>query len=358
MKSTIIPFIAAIILTGVSLVGAILWPNLIVPFILLLLFSWIVFIWMVKRRRLVILNEMEIGVIFNRRTNNFIRFIVTPNPNPTNPVSQRPSRFKQLFWPFLDIFSRHNPIELGPYHYILRPEEELRSTLPKGSQTTAGTASNLRTKDGILLDIDYVVSFTLDISRILPTIQHKMARALPTSAVNMVSGRVVQALKHIIETKSINELYLAANAANPPNGSLIRLETELQTIINGKLVNLGFSDIPLKDIKLGPITMPPQVESALKATHQRELQTATLTKSLNELHQAISNFTKEDMQRLNDLERLRILDTRATWVNMSDYVVNKNKNVVTQQPGGSSGSGGQGNSPTPGPNRSPNPATN
>lgn len=97
------------------------------------------------------LNEMEVGVLFNRE-GNFARF-------------------------------------LQPGHHFINPFlEYLDSKITKGFQTTKGIARQLRTKEGIPVVIHWDVSFAIDVQKIMPGIEHKMARALPKYASNMMGG--------------------------------------------------------------------------------------------------------------------------------------------------------------------------
>lgn len=309
----------------------------------LFLAAVILIIWLYFRQRLIVLNEMEIGVIFHRRTGNFIRFIITPDPKDLEqPANQQakgllPTLYGWIvgFLLFLKdivvgIDGNWGSRMFSPYHYLLASHEKLESIIPKKSQKAIGTAAMLRTKEGIPVDIGFKISYTINIARILPGIEHKMARALPKSSDGMVAGRAKLALKHIVEKMSIRELYALSNPSPPmqTNGALKQLEDTLRAALNERLQGLGFKEIPLKDVELGPVLMPLPIERALESAHQRQLQTTIVAESLRHLQEVVHSFTDADMARLQTLERLRILDTRTSRVNMSDLVIQKNKRVV------------------------------
>ncbi len=206
------------------------------------------------------LNEMEVGVLFNRER-NFSRF-------------------------------------LQPGHHFINPlAEYLDSKLPKGSQTTKGTARQIRTKEGISVSIQWDVSFFIDVTKIKPGIEHKMARALPKFAVNIVGGRVLHSLRHIVEKMSIEELHSA--------GSIKRLEDAVGLEVYRRAAHLGVLEIAGNDIKLGPIDIPPHVEKAIEANYERQL----TVEAVDKLQRVIDRFTNDHMEKLAELERLRILDS-------------------------------------------------
>jgi len=213
----------------------------------------------VQRFSYVHLNEMEVGVIF-RRDGNFSRF-------------------------------------LPPGHHFINPFLEYRdSIIPKGPQTTKGTATQIRTKEGIPVTIHWNVSFFIDVTKIMPGIENKMARALPKFAVNMIGGRVLHSLRHTVEKMSIEELHT--------DGAIKKLEDVIGAEIHKRAVKLGVLPIMENDMRLGPIEMPPQVEKALEVNYERQL----TVEALKKLQEVIDKFTDAHMEKLGELERLRILD--------------------------------------------------
>ncbi|MCB8991061.1 MAG: SPFH domain-containing protein [Ardenticatenaceae bacterium] len=205
------------------------------------------------------LNEMEVGVIF-RRDGNFSRF-------------------------------------LQPGHHFINPFLEYQdNTIPKGPQTTIGIAKQIRTKEGIPVTIHWNVSFFIDVTKIRPGIENKMARALPKYAVNMIGGRVLHSLRHTVENMGIEDLHT--------NGAIQKLEDVIGAEVHKRAVNLGVLPIMGNDMKLGPIEMPPQVEKALEANYERQL----TVEALKKLQEVIDKFTDAHMEKLGELERLRILD--------------------------------------------------
>jgi hypothetical protein len=271
--------------------------GIIVLLLLVLLFGIALYI---SFRKGALVDEMEVGVIFNRFNNSFTRFAIGPEPNAARQLngSYAPNWIR---------FGR-TLLAINDPHYIrLRWFEEVRSRIPKKSQTAKGELKNLRTADGIPVTIEWKVSYTIDVTLISPNILHKMARALPENSEKVIGGKIEQALKHLIELRTIQSLYGL--------GALQALEQELCQRVDRQLtqpVNLGFQTLKPKDVALGPISVPKEVEKALELAHQRQIQAETAAGALTRLQQAISSFSSQHMKHLAELERLRILDGKET----------------------------------------------
>jgi regulator of protease activity HflC (stomatin/prohibitin superfamily) len=227
------------------------------------------------RSAFILVNEMEVGVIFNRINGNFIRFIDS---------------------------ARHRHFDC--YHFINPFTERLESTIQKGSQKAADTLKQARTIEGIPLAVGYAVSFAVDPFKIMPGLEPKMARALPKAASNIVSGKTALILKHIIEQKSINELYNA--------GALKKLEEEVREALIPRIEILGITGISPESVQIGPVMVPLPVEKALETAHERILHTETEVLALERLREVVHQFTATDMDRLAELERLRVIGERGT----------------------------------------------
>jgi len=239
----------------------------------------------------VVVGEMDVAVVFERHTDNFAYFI---DAKPSGSVTGRPFHKHQQTRLQRFLFRR-------PYYYFINPfEEHVKDWISKRPQTVKGRTESVRTQEGIPLTISWAIGYTIDPLRINPGIEYKLARGLPQFSNNIVSGRVIHSLRHIIEQKTVAELY--------QKGAIQNLENELRAEVNKRAIGVGINEISATDTKIGPIEVPAQVEKALEAAHERELNTKTAVKALEELRQVVSSFQPSDMERLAELERLRILD--------------------------------------------------
>ncbi len=276
---------------------------------LLIIGAFVIFLSMYLRTGIILLNEMEVGVIFSRRNENFAYFI-------DSDVTERTNRINNYDHKTINAFIHR----AEPYHHFINPftekmEDKIKRNAYKGADTT-----KVRTKEGITVEIDWSVSFRLDVTQIKPGIEHKMARALPQNAGNMIKGKATHALRHIIEQTSIIDLY-EEDAAKT-------LEEKLRLAVIDKVSFFGVIGInPNNQVQIKSIEMPRNIENALKVAHQRKLQTETVTHALESLKNSIKDFNDTDMARLAELEKLRIVDEKsAGLVYMMDSVVNKNVN--------------------------------
>ncbi|MCA9873962.1 MAG: hypothetical protein KC441_09910 [Anaerolineales bacterium] len=275
---------------------------------------------LIYRAGVVVVSEMDVAVIFDRHTGNFAYFI---DSTPSCDVAGRPFNLHQQTL-INRIFFNHRP-----FHHFINPlQEHVNDWISKRPQTAKGRTDTIRTREGIPLTITWSLGYNLDPCLILSGIEYKLARALPLYSSNMVSGRAIHSLRHIIEQESVVDLYREYAVKN--------LEEKLRKEVNTRSQGIGLKEIAPSDTRIGPIEVPPQVEKALEAAHERELNTQTAVKALNKLRNVISTFQPSDMERLAELERLRILDEHGgslvySMSNLMKSVNGKKEKQVTHK---------------------------
>lgn len=245
-----------------------------------------------------LIDEMEVAVVFNRFNNSFCRFVPSPEPEP----GHNHRRYKISRWiPLGFLWLRAK----DPYFIQLKWYEKLEGKISKKSQSAKGRLDNLRTVEGIPVSISWKVSYTVDVTLIKDApYEHKMARALPENSDKVVSGKTEQTIRHLVETRTIRSLY--------EEGAMQALEQLIAVGSSEKLGSLGIKEIAAKDVALGPLEIPAEVEKAIKAACQRKIQTEMTAETLERLKLAIGSFSQQDMHHLAELERLRILDEKDT----------------------------------------------
>lgn len=154
-------------------------------------------------------------------------------------------------------------VNSGP-QYINPLKEHLEATLPKGSIKAGEITEKLRTSDGILVNVKWVVSGKLDPFNLSEGSRPGVTRGLIKGASGMLNGKVVPALRHLIEQKTIDQLYTT--------GAIQALEKELSEMVTKRAKGIGFKDVPPNDVQIGPITIPAEVEKTLEAAHKRDIQ--------------------------------------------------------------------------------------
>jgi len=255
-------FIGVIIITIISITvyAAMGWAGvaLILAFILTAAIIWVSY-----RYSSILLTEMEMGVVF-RRNGNFAYFLDS---------------------------GRH----------ILNPlTHKLVYRMTKGNINTGRFITEARAREGIPVTVDLSVAVQINLFDIREQIAHKLGRALPQHASRMVRGRAEHAIRHMVEQKSVLDLY-NQNATR-------QLEAELLNEVQARTAVYGTKPIKLNDVKIFAIHLPNEVENAIKAAYERQLQTRTATEALRHLNQVVRNFDDNTMSKLAELERLRIIE--------------------------------------------------
>ena len=204
--------------------------------------------------------EMEVGVIFDKRRQAFARFI----PSGRHPLN-----------PFTEMISH---------------------TIPTGSGSANGRCLGVQTNGGISLDVEWGVNFDIDPFQIKASARPKLARNLPKKANNIVTKHLNNCLRHVIGEMTIDQL------CEP--GATRRLERAVRQQLAARLSEAGFS---FSRVMVGAIDMPKHVRTALEAAQERAVQTENEVRSLERLHEVVSQFSEADMQRLMELERIHTL---------------------------------------------------
>ncbi|MCB8982027.1 MAG: SPFH domain-containing protein [Ardenticatenaceae bacterium] len=233
--------------------GLALWGTAVSLFSLLAL-------WAYQRYGFVHIPEMEVGVVFNKRRQAFVRFM----PGGRHPI---------------------NPLT-----------EEMTHTIPTGSGSANGRCLAAQTNGGISLDVEWSVNFDIDPFQIKPSARPKLARNLPKKANSIVTKHLDNCLRHVIGDMTIDQI------CEP--GATQRLERAVRQQLAARLSEAGFS---FSRVMVGAIDMPRHVKAALEAVQERAVQTENEARFLARLHEVVSQFSEADMQRLMELERIHTL---------------------------------------------------
>lgn len=209
-------------------------------------------IFVLYQRSYVSLNEMQVGVVFNR-SGNFVCFL--DNDYGRIEPYKRPNK-------------QTKPLRR---HYIHPIDEQMTGIITKGSQKAEGKLENFRTVEGVPIKIKWSVSFKIVVTNIKEGVEYKMARSLPENASRMVGGKTELALHHLIEKTRVQDLY----SFEGEHGALQHLEIELRDQVRELTAVFG-TDIGDRDVSLGPIELPAGFEEVLQAKFKMELQTKTL----------------------------------------------------------------------------------
>lgn len=224
------------------------------------LLLWGLILAIVGRRAIVSIQEMEVGVVYNRTDHAFARFLP-------------PGR-----------------------HWLIPFAEQVGAVISTASQTANGRCLGVQSSGGIVLDVEWSLSFNLNPFKIPAATRAKAARSLPGKAAAMAVKHVNNCLRHVIGEYTIDQL------CRP--GVQKRLERQVRQLAAERLANLGFE---LSRVMIGAIQMPPHVKATLEEAHQRALQAENEAMALARLQTVVSHFSDADMARLMELERIHVL---------------------------------------------------
>ncbi len=313
IRTFLLPIVIVLVVVTAILLAFVAWLNLAPAagylifgvIVFLILFS--LFVYWFRKNSYILVDEMDAAVIFYKGTNNFAYFI---DPLPSEVIAPgRPYNVSKTGW----VNALNNKIhQKDPYHFYIDPfKERVQARAPKRPFSVKQTTSGIRTREGIPVTITWNVGYNLDVALIKPGVEYKLARAIPNHHMNMITGKAIHSLRYMIEQRNVADLYTT--------DAIKKLEIELRHEVTKRIQGLGFKDIAQSDVILGPIEVPVEVEKAIKETHERELQTETTVRALEKIKRAINEYEKNDMDRLEELERLRILDRHANSLFVDVY---------------------------------------
>jgi hypothetical protein len=198
------------------------------------------------------------------------------------------------------------------YRHVMGIGEKVQEETITKLMANADGTEELRTKDGIVIDMTWGADTMLLPTRVLPAIQHKAANVMAKFAGILLAKRVKHQMRLIIAEKTAEELYLASKFRG--SGSVIaQLEAEVRDRAQGQLSALGYV-LPGNAIRLGPMKFSEEIENELRVVYRRHLE----AQSLEILRESLDKFDDSYVARYEALERLRIIEKKPARVYMVD----------------------------------------
>lgn len=320
-NSTKITIFAIIVIYGAYCLGVLSfsiandsWVGL---FVVVALVAFAIFIVQKYRKELFpVVDEMQVAVVRNRWNGQFLYFMdetgrYTIKDVPV-PDGEKESDYDEQRKEYIVEY------KVETYrHAIAIWEKVQKETITKLMANAEGT-EELRTKDGIVIDMTWGADTMLFPTRALPAIQHKAANVMSKFADKLLAKRVKHQMRLIIAEKTAEELYLASKFTG--EGSVIaQLEAKVRDRAQGQLVALGYV-LPDNAIRLGPMKFREEIENQLMVVYRRHLE----AQSLKILRESLDEFDDSYVDRYKALERLRIIEKKPARVYMVDSPSNGN----------------------------------
>lgn len=242
--------------------------------------------WFINKFVWVRVPDLETALVFNAETKAFIRFLL-------------PGR-----------------------HWLLFPLERVRERLSLTATVVRGKCLQAQTNGGIAVTVDWTATYVINPRTLAGELWPHMARILPQG-----SARLMRSHGNNVVGQMVSELPVAALT---DEGSRGRLERQLRERLGWRLRPFGFQIFRVMITKVG---MPPQVQAMLEAAHERQVYAISEATALERLQRAVSQFSKEDMERLLQLKQLHVLGQNGVALPAPILMQN-------MQPGGWSRGGG------------------
>lgn len=180
-------------------------------------------------------------------------------------------------------------------HWLKPFSEKVEAFISLGTEATEASCQAY-TQGGVPLNVRWTAAYVINPMGLSREIQTKLARKLATKSKLIVQSDITNSLQHVFSSYTIQQLF--------DQGGRGRLERAVRQAATEELAAVG---IVLKKVMIPEVQMPADVQSTLTAAHEREVQTECEVQALSRLQKVISQFSESDMQRLAELERLRVL---------------------------------------------------
>ena len=216
-------------------------------------------VWHMTQNSLILVPENRVAVIYNREKQAFSRLLPT---------------------------GRH---WLAPY------AEYVRAEIPTSTAVLEGEVQAY-TDGGLPLTIHWSVTYKIEPLKLPAGKQKELGKKLAEKGSKTVRSQTGHFVQQVMSEYSINSLFAP--------GGRGRFERNARQATANKLDLMGVS---VQSVMVKQINMPAHVQSALEDAHERAVQTRSEAEALAQLQQVVSKFSDSDMQRLAELERMRVL---------------------------------------------------
>ncbi len=179
-------------------------------------------------------------------------------------------------------------------HFLKAPLERRVTTISTAPAGVKGSCRQAQSKEGVTVTVEWSLSYQVNPAAIQPELRPRLARLLPQGPATFLRNHVNNCVAVLA-----NEHTVAALCQNGRRGPL---ERELTRSVRQRLAPFG---IEVFRLMITAVDLPQSVQAALEEAHERAVYAASEAEALNRLHEAISQFSDAEMERLLRLEQLR-----------------------------------------------------
>lgn len=181
-------------------------------------------------------------------------------------------------------------------HWINPAKEHIEAYITTAGQSTSAKTAGIQAIGGLNLAVEWTLAYSIIPTKVSPDSRAKMARALPHKAAAIARQQINNCLHHVIGDYTLEQLC-------EPSAHR-KLERAVRQLAYTRLAPLGFN---ISRLMIDAVHMPKHVLSALEAAHEREMHAEKEARALEKLQKVISRFSKDDMERLIELERIHMM---------------------------------------------------
>lgn len=183
---------------------------------------------------------------------------------------------------------------LPPGRHWVWPWERIGDKISTQAKTVGGKCLKAQTEGGITAQVDWKATFRIVPEQIAPHLRSPLARALP-----QYGEKMVRLQGNNCTARAISELLVSALTENGNRGRLERM-------IREKLVErLHPFGIQVFRVMVTGVELPTKVVASYEEAHERTIFANSEAQAMERLHQAVSNFSDADMEKLLLLKQIQ-----------------------------------------------------
>ncbi|MBK8987326.1 MAG: hypothetical protein IPM39_14825 [Chloroflexi bacterium] len=256
-----------------SLLAAALTGNWVVTGLLVVASLMVLVPWLVNKYLWVRVPALSTGLVYNVETKAFSRFLL-------------------------------------PGRHWLRPLEHVQKMAPIAPSFVSGECGRAQTNGGVTVAAKWSLAYCLNPTAVDEELQPNVANMLLKSIEPLLHTHVNNCITYLFDQHTVETVC--------DQGARQRLERELRGLVAERLAPFG---VQTYRVILKSIVLPAEVMAAVEAAHKQELLAHSEARALERLHQAVSKFSDNDMERLLQLRQLQELGQHGVTLHVPTYAV-------------------------------------
>ncbi len=200
-------------------------------------------------------------------------------------------------------------------HWLRLPLEHIIGHISTAPTLIKGNCSKAQTNGGIQVTLEWSLAYVLNPTHMAADLRPAIAKTFTENAENLIRTHVNNCIQLYVSQQTVAQLY--------NSGARGRIERELREIIAERLRSFGVQPFRLM---LHAIELPALVRAGLEEAQREELRAAGEAHALERLHEAIHQFSDEEMTRLLQLKQLDELGENGVAVQIP--LINMNGEMV------------------------------